>query len=71
MKKILEEIQSGQFADEWIAESEAGRPNYKRMQEEGKAHPIEEIGGELRGDDAVHRRRQAEGRRRLRRLILT
>ena len=49
MKKILGEIQSGQFAAEWIAESEAGRPNYKRMQEEGKAHPIEEIGGELRG----------------------
>jgi ketol-acid reductoisomerase len=48
MKKILGEIQSGQFAAEWIAESEAGRPNYKRMQEEGKAHPIEEIGGELR-----------------------
>jgi ketol-acid reductoisomerase len=48
MKKILEEIQSGQFAAEWIAESEAGRPNYKRMQEEGKAHAIEEIGGELR-----------------------
>jgi len=48
MKKILDEIQSGQFAAEWIAESEAGRPNYKRMQDEGKAHPIEEIGGELR-----------------------
>ena len=48
MKKILEEIQSGQFAAEWIAESEAGRPNYKRMQEEGKAHPIEDIGGQLR-----------------------
>ena len=48
MKKILGEIQSGQFAAEWIAESEAGRPNYKRMQDEGKAHPIEEIGGELR-----------------------
>ncbi len=48
MKKILGEIQSGQFAAEWIAESEAGRPNYKRMQDEGKEHPIEEIGGELR-----------------------
>ena len=48
MKKILDEIQSGQFAAEWIAESEAGRPNYKRMQDEGKAHPIEETGGELR-----------------------
>jgi ketol-acid reductoisomerase len=49
MKKILGEIRSGQFAAEWIAESEAGRPNYKRMQEEGKAHPIEDIGGQLRG----------------------
>jgi ketol-acid reductoisomerase len=48
MKKILGEIQSGQFAAEWIAESEAGRPNYKRMQQEGKDHPIEDIGGQLR-----------------------
>ena len=48
MKKILGEIQSGQFAAEWIAESEAGRSNYHRMQEEGKAHPIEDIGGQLR-----------------------
>lgn len=48
MKKILGEIQSGQFADEWIAESESGRKNYKRLQEEGKDHPIEIIGSELR-----------------------
>ncbi len=48
MKKILEEIQSGEFAREWIAESESGRENYHRMQEEGKKHPIEEIGAELR-----------------------
>jgi ketol-acid reductoisomerase len=48
MKKILGEIQSGQFAAEWIAESEAGRPNYKRLQQEGKNHPIEDIGGQLR-----------------------
>jgi ketol-acid reductoisomerase len=48
MKKILGEIQSGAFAAEWIAESEAGRSNYKRLQEEGKAHPIEDIGGQLR-----------------------
>ena len=48
MKNILAEIQSGQFAAEWIAESEAGRPIYRRMQNEGKEHPIEEIGGELR-----------------------
>jgi ketol-acid reductoisomerase len=48
MKKILTEIQTGQFADEWVAESESGRGNYHRMQEEGKAHPIEKVGAELR-----------------------
>jgi ketol-acid reductoisomerase len=48
MKRILGEIQSGQFADEWVAESEAGRENYRRLQQEGKDHPIEAVGGELR-----------------------
>ncbi len=48
MKKILGEIQSGQFADEWVAESESGRKNYHRMQDEGKAHPIETVGAQLR-----------------------
>ena len=48
MKKILGEIQSGQFAEEWVAESESGRENYHRLQEEGKQHPIEEVGGQLR-----------------------
>ncbi len=48
MRKILGEIQSGQFADEWIAESESGRENYHRMQDEGKAHPIEIVGAQLR-----------------------
>ncbi len=48
MKRILDEIQSGKFADEWIAESESGRPNYKRLQEEGKHHPIEVVGEQLR-----------------------
>ena len=45
---ILDEIQDGRFADEWIAESEAGRPNYKRLQQEGKDHPIELVGARLR-----------------------
>jgi ketol-acid reductoisomerase len=49
MRRILDEIVSGKFADEWIAESEAGRPNYKRLQDEGKAHPIEDVGSRLRG----------------------
>ncbi len=48
MKAILDEIQTGKFADEWIAESESGRPNYKRLQQAGKDHPIEQVGAELR-----------------------
>jgi ketol-acid reductoisomerase len=48
MKAILDEIQTGKFADEWIAESESGRPNYKRLQQAGKDHPIEKVGADLR-----------------------
>ena len=48
MKRILDEIRSGKFADEWVNESESGRQNYRRLQDEGKAHPIEEVGSELR-----------------------
>jgi ketol-acid reductoisomerase len=48
MRKILDEIRSGQFADEWIAESESGRKNYKRLQQQGKDHPIEAVGARLR-----------------------
>ncbi|MCB0966180.1 MAG: ketol-acid reductoisomerase [Ilumatobacter sp.] len=48
MKEILGEIQSGQFADEWVAESESGRANYHRLQDEGKQHPIEQVGAQLR-----------------------
>ena len=63
MQPILDEIQDGQFADEWIAESESGRPNYKRLQQEGKDHPIELVGSPPAGDDAVDQRRQDQGRR--------
>jgi ketol-acid reductoisomerase len=48
MKKILDEIQSGAFAKEWIAENEAGRPNFNRLREESAKHPIEAVGTELR-----------------------
>jgi ketol-acid reductoisomerase len=48
MRKILEEIQSGEFAREWIAENRAGGENLARMREEGAAHPTEEVGKELR-----------------------
>jgi ketol-acid reductoisomerase len=48
MKKILQEIQSGQFAKEWIAES-ASRKDYNALLEKHKNHPIEKVGAELRG----------------------
>ena len=48
MKKILEEIQSGAFAREWIAEDKAGRPKYTELLERDKNHPIERVGQELR-----------------------
>ena len=48
MKKILEEIQSGKFAEEWIEENKNGRPRFNEMRNAGKHHPIEKVGGELR-----------------------
>jgi len=48
MRTILDDIRSGRFAEEWIAESEAGRPNYRKLKDEGAAHPIETVGAELR-----------------------
>ncbi len=48
MKRILAEIQDGSFAQEWIDENRNGLPNYRRMVEEGKQHPIEQVGAELR-----------------------
>jgi ketol-acid reductoisomerase len=49
MRKILAEIQDGRFAQEWVAEDEAGRPNFTRLQKEGAEHPIEQVGEKLRG----------------------
>jgi ketol-acid reductoisomerase len=48
MKQVLEEIQSGEFAREWIAENRAGGENLSRMREEGAEHPIEGVGKDLR-----------------------
>ena len=48
LKDILAEIQDGRFAKEWVAENEAGRPNHRRLLEEGRRHPIEEVGRRLR-----------------------
>ena len=48
MKQILGEIQSGDFAREWIAENQAGQENFQRLREEGKDHQVEREGKELR-----------------------
>lgn len=48
MKKILSEIQSGKFANDWMAENAAGQPNFKAMRAKGAAHNIEEVGTKLR-----------------------
>ena len=49
MRKILADIQSGEFAKEWIAENRAGGENFQRMREEAAGDQIEQVGGELRG----------------------
>jgi len=49
MKRILGEIQEGAFAKEWIAEDDAGRPQFTKYRDEGAKHQIEEVGGRLRG----------------------
>jgi ketol-acid reductoisomerase len=48
MKKILGEIQSGAFAEEWIAESRGGRKRFQELRDAGKQHQIEHVGKELR-----------------------
>jgi ketol-acid reductoisomerase len=48
MKKILKEIQSGEFAKEWILENQAGRPVLNALRRREAEHPIEEIGKKLR-----------------------
>jgi ketol-acid reductoisomerase len=49
MRSILTAIRDGSFAEEWIAENRNGRPVFNRLQSEGRAHPIETVGAELRG----------------------
>ena len=48
MKKILSEIQSGQFAKEWMAEHKSGQTKFKVMRKEQAEHPIEAVGEKLR-----------------------
>lgn len=48
MKEVLSDIQSGKFADEFLADSKAGQPFLKKKREEAKAHELELVGKELR-----------------------
>jgi len=48
MRRILDEIQDGRFAAEWVAENAAGRPNYLALKQAGQEHQIEKVGAELR-----------------------
>ncbi len=48
MKKILSDIQSGKFADEWIGECKAGQPKFKDLRKQAANHPIEQVGAKLR-----------------------
>jgi ketol-acid reductoisomerase len=48
MRQVLKEIQTGVFAREWILENQAGRPVFDKLREQGKQHPIEDVGRRLR-----------------------
>jgi ketol-acid reductoisomerase len=48
MRQVLAEIQDGSFAERWIAENEAGRPEFSRLREQDRDHRIEQVGAALR-----------------------
>jgi ketol-acid reductoisomerase len=48
MRQVLAEIQDGSFAERWIAENEAGRPEFERLRAQDRDHQIERVGAELR-----------------------
>jgi ketol-acid reductoisomerase len=49
MKKVLQEIQDGTFARQWIKEKASGGAEYKRLMDKDMSHPIEKVGADLRG----------------------
>ncbi|WP_254534575.1 ketol-acid reductoisomerase [Halomarina litorea] len=65
MKEVLEEVQNGEFAREWILENQAGRPGYNQRHAAEANHDIEAVGEDLRalfawGDDDSEREQEAE-----------
>jgi ketol-acid reductoisomerase len=70
MREILEAIQDGSFAREWLEENRNGRPNFERMRQADRHHEIERVGAQLRammpwseeGKAAAEQRTAAEPR---------
>jgi ketol-acid reductoisomerase len=60
MERILEEVRSGAFAREWVAEDDAGRPNFNRMRADARDHQIERVGRPLRAMMSWLRRPEGE-----------
>jgi ketol-acid reductoisomerase len=60
MKKVLAEIQSGQFAKQWINENEIGRPNFNKIKKEHAEHEIERVGEEIRNKFTFKKREYKE-----------
>jgi ketol-acid reductoisomerase len=48
MQQVLEEIQNGSFAREWILENQVGKPVYHALKKRGEEHLIETVGKKLR-----------------------
>ncbi|MGH8988360.1 MAG: ketol-acid reductoisomerase, partial [Acidimicrobiales bacterium] len=48
MRQLLADIRDGSFAEEWLEENRAGRPTFLKLREEGRRHPVEQVGRELR-----------------------
>ena len=61
MKKILSEIQSGEFAKAWLAENRSGRKKFLEMRDSAKGQPIENVGAELRSMMTFLKRRKEVG----------
>ncbi len=49
MKRVLEDIQSGKFTRDWMLENKVGQTSFKATRARNAAHPIEEVGAQLRG----------------------
>ncbi len=48
MRRVLDDIQSGRFAREWVLENHAGQASFKALRKQSAAHPVEEVGAKLR-----------------------